>query len=54
MRHQVDDAYHLDGKIYSLTHLVMRLFHPTEPQLVTILLLVQALFGALAIASTLS
>ncbi|MEM3030783.1 MAG: hypothetical protein QXH27_03555 [Candidatus Micrarchaeia archaeon] len=41
------------GKICSLTHLAMRLLRPTEPQLVAILLLVQALFGALAVASVL-
>lgn len=42
---------HYDGPIYSLTHLVMRLLRPTEPQLVGILLLLQVLFGSLALLS---
>lgn len=41
------------GKICSLTHLLMRLFKPTEKQLVLMLLLLQALFGWLAIRSVL-
>ncbi|MEM4389295.1 MAG: hypothetical protein QXG98_01390 [Candidatus Micrarchaeia archaeon] len=44
---------HYSGKICSLTHLIMRLFKPTEPQLVVVLLLLQALFGLLAMASVL-
>jgi len=39
------------GKIYSLTHLLMKTIHPTEKQLVLILLLFQAVFGALAVWS---
>ena len=42
---------HYEGKIHSLTHIVMKWFTPTEPQLVGILLMFQALFGLLAIAS---
>ena len=42
---------HYKGKIHSLTHLFMRLFSPTEPQLVGMLLLLQSLFGALALMS---
>jgi UDP-N-acetylglucosamine--dolichyl-phosphate N-acetylglucosaminephosphotransferase len=40
-----------DGPIYSLTHLTMKLFRPTEQQLVIYLLGLQALAGAAAIAS---
>jgi len=40
-----------NGKIYSLTHVLMRSIHPTEKQLVAILLLLQALFGAIAVWS---
>lgn len=42
---------HYKGRIHSLTHLFMKLFSPTEPQLVGMLLLLQALFGALALLS---
>ena len=42
---------HYNGKIYSITHLVMKVFRPTERQLVAILLLFQALFGAIAVWS---
>lgn len=40
-----------NGRIYSLTHFVMRTFHPTEKQLVVMLLLFQTLFGAIAVWS---
>ena len=40
-----------DGKIYSLTHLLMRYLKPTEKQLVTYLILIQIFFGALAVSS---
>jgi UDP-N-acetylglucosamine--dolichyl-phosphate N-acetylglucosaminephosphotransferase len=40
-----------NGKIYSLTHLLMRTIHPTEKQLVVILLAFQALCGAAAVWS---
>lgn len=39
------------GKVYSLTHLLMKTIHPTEKQLVTILLAFQALCGAAAVWS---
>jgi len=42
---------HYAGKTYSLTHFFMKLLKPTEPQLVGVLLLLQALFGVLALAS---
>ena len=42
---------HYTGKIYSLTHIVMKLFTPKEWQLTTILILFQILFGILAIMS---
>jgi len=42
---------HYSGKIYSLTHLLMKRYSPTEPQLVGMLLGIQALFGVLALAS---
>ncbi|VVC71969.1 Uncharacterised protein [uncultured archaeon] len=42
---------HYDGKIYSLTHLLMKKFTPSEPALVLMLLGIQAVFGALALAS---
>jgi len=42
---------HYNGKIYSLTHFVMKAVHPTEKQLVVILLLFQAVFGAIAVWS---
>jgi UDP-N-acetylglucosamine--dolichyl-phosphate N-acetylglucosaminephosphotransferase len=40
-----------NGKIYSLTHLLMKTIHPTEKQLVIILLAFQALCGAAAVWS---
>jgi len=39
------------GPTYSLTHLLMKRFRPTEPQLVGMLLWIQALFGVLALLS---
>jgi len=42
---------HYTGKIYSLTHLLMKRFNPTEPQLVGMLLWIQAAFGVLALLS---
>ncbi len=42
---------HYDGKIYSLSHLAMKLFKPTEQQLVIILLALQAIFAIAAVAS---
>ncbi|MEW6328995.1 MAG: hypothetical protein AB1468_02650 [Candidatus Micrarchaeota archaeon] len=42
--------YH-DGPIYSLTHLIMKYARPTERQLVLILILVQLIFGLLAVSS---
>jgi len=40
-----------EGKIYSLTHLLMKAIHPTEKQLVILLLLLQMFFGAVAVWS---
>lgn len=40
-----------EGKICSLTHLLMRLFRPKEAELVGMLLLLQAFFGIFALAS---
>jgi len=40
-----------DGEVYSLTHLLMKMFKPTEPQLTGMLLLIQAFFGILALLS---
>jgi UDP-N-acetylglucosamine--dolichyl-phosphate N-acetylglucosaminephosphotransferase len=40
-----------DGEIYSLTHLLMKKFNPTEPQLTGMLLLIQVFFGVLALLS---
>ncbi|QLJ53325.1 MAG: Undecaprenyl-phosphate alpha-N-acetylglucosaminyl 1-phosphate transferase [Candidatus Fermentimicrarchaeum limneticum] len=45
------DRLYYRGKIHSLTHLLMKTIHPTEKQLVLILLLFQAVFGALAVWS---
>jgi len=42
---------HYDGPVSSLTHLTMKLFKPTEQQLVLYLLALQALAGLAAIAS---
>jgi len=47
----VGNRLYWDGKIYSLTHLLMKYFQPTEKRLVTYLLLIQAFFGVLAISS---
>ncbi|RLG21357.1 hypothetical protein DRN74_02220 [Candidatus Micrarchaeota archaeon] len=42
---------HYDGKVYSLTHIVMKLFRPKEWQLSLILIAFQALFAVLAVIS---
>jgi UDP-N-acetylglucosamine--dolichyl-phosphate N-acetylglucosaminephosphotransferase len=42
---------HYSGNIYSLTHLLMKTIHPTEKQLVMILLAFQVVCGALAVWS---
>ncbi len=42
---------HYAGPTQSLSHVVMKTFKPTEQQLVAILLFVQLVFGALALAS---
>ena len=42
---------HYNGKVYSLTHILMKSIHPTEKQLVIMLLAFQALCGALAVWS---
>jgi len=47
----VKNRLHYDGKIYSLTHLLMKYLHPTEKRLVSYLILFQALFGVLAVSS---
>ncbi|MBI4399953.1 hypothetical protein HY570_04350 [Candidatus Micrarchaeota archaeon] len=47
----INGRLHYNGKISSLTHLIMRYFKPTEKQLVLILLSIQAIFGILAIIS---
>ncbi len=44
---------HYDCPIHSLSHVAMKLFKPTEQQLVLILLAVQAVFAAIAVASAL-
>ena len=46
-----DGRLSYDGPIHSLTHLTMKLFRPTEQQLVLYLLALQALAGIAAIAS---
>ncbi len=46
-----DGRLRYEGKIYSLTHLLMKKFRPREPELVGMLLLIQAFFGMLALAS---
>ena len=46
-----DGRLHYEGKTYSLTHFLMKRFSPTEPQIVLMLLAIQAVFGALALAS---
>ncbi len=48
---RVGNRLHYDGKIYSLTHLLMKYLHPTERGLVTYLILLQAFFGVLAVSS---
>ncbi|MFH1285679.1 MAG: hypothetical protein ABIH99_03795 [Candidatus Micrarchaeota archaeon] len=40
-----------EGKVYSLTHLFMKYLHPTEKQLVVLLLIIQAIFGLIAVSS---
>ncbi|MEM3690359.1 MAG: hypothetical protein QXZ40_01355, partial [Candidatus Micrarchaeia archaeon] len=40
-----------DGEICSLTHFLMKTIHPTEKQLVLILLLLQIFFGVVAVCS---
>lgn len=47
----IDGRLHYDGKIYSLTHLLMKLFHPTEVQLVLMLYLLQIISGFIALLS---
>ncbi len=47
----VGGKLYYSGKTYSLTHLFMKMFRPTEKQLVGMLLLVQSFFGLLALAS---
>ncbi|MBI5159669.1 hypothetical protein HY992_06120 [Candidatus Micrarchaeota archaeon] len=42
---------HYAKPVSSLTHLLMRLFQPTEQQLVAMLLAIQAIFGIIAISS---
>ncbi len=42
---------HYKGKVYSLTHLLMRLFRPTEIQLVLMLYGIQIVAGVIAIAT---
>lgn len=42
---------HYDGKIYSLTHIVMKYVKPTEKQLTLILIGFQALWGVIAVSS---
>lgn len=42
-----------EGKIYSLTHIIQKYLRPTEVELVLLLLLIQLLFGILAIISVL-
>jgi len=48
---RVGNRLYYDGKIYSLTHLLMRYLHPTEKQLVSCLIALQAFFGVLAVSS---
>lgn len=47
----VKNRLHYTGKIYSLTHLLMKYLGPTEKQLVGYLILIQVFFGALAVSS---
>jgi len=47
----VKNRLHYNGKIYSLTHLLMKYLKPTEKRLVSYLILIQVLFGALAVSS---
>jgi len=47
----VKNRLHYDGKIYSLTHLLMKYLQPTEKALVSYLIILQAFFGVLAISS---
>lgn len=42
---------HYEGPIYSLTHVMMKYFRPTEKQLTVYLILIQIFFGALAVSS---
>ena len=46
-----DNRLSYDGPTQSLTHFLMKAFRPTEKQLVVMLLIVQAAFGAIAILS---
>jgi UDP-N-acetylglucosamine--dolichyl-phosphate N-acetylglucosaminephosphotransferase len=46
-----DGRLSYDGPVQSLSHLLMKLFRPTETQLVTMLLALQAAAGALALVS---
>lgn len=47
----VGNRLHYEGRLYSLTHILMRYLHPTEKELVTYLILIQVLFGVLAVSS---
>lgn len=47
----VGNRLYWDGKVYSLTHILMKYLHPTEKQLVSYLILLQAVFGVLAVSS---
>ncbi len=47
----VGDRLYWDGKVYSLTHILMKYLRPTEKQLVSYLILLQAVFGVLAVSS---
>ncbi|MEM0438050.1 MAG: hypothetical protein QXU54_01995 [Candidatus Micrarchaeia archaeon] len=49
----INGRLHYDGPTYSLTHLLMKQFRPTEVQLVLMLYVVQIIAGVLALASIL-
>ncbi|MCX8205830.1 MAG: hypothetical protein N3H30_01220 [Candidatus Micrarchaeota archaeon] len=46
----INGRLHYDGPVYSLTHLIMKVFRPTEVQLVLMLYSVQIFSGLLAVA----
>jgi UDP-N-acetylglucosamine--dolichyl-phosphate N-acetylglucosaminephosphotransferase len=48
---KIGNKLYYDGKIYSLTHLLMKYLRPTEKQLVTYLILIQIVFGVVAVSS---